>query len=198
MSERFKKLTEYLAKLPGIGPRQAVRLALDLVNWSSDELENLSEAIKQIKTGPILCKKCFNFADGELCEICASMKRDQTKIAVVEKVTDLQSMEKTAVYQGVYHILGGAINPVEGILPDKLKILELIARIADLKRLTNDIEVIIATNPNTTGETTALYLENELKPTKVKVTRLARGLASGSTIEYADDVTLTNALKHRK
>lgn len=198
MNDRFKKLTEYLAKLPGIGPRQAVRLALDLIEWPTGELENLAEAIKEIKTGPILCQKCFNFSNDKLCEICTSLKRDQTRIAVVEKVTDLQSMEKNGTYQGVYHVLGGSINPVEGILPEKLKIRELIDRADDLKRLTNDIEIIIATNPNTSGETTALYLENELKPLTIKVTRLARGLASGSTIEYADDITLANAMKHRK
>ncbi len=198
MNNRFKKLTEHLAKLPGIGPRQAVRLALDLVEWPSNEIENLAEAIKDIKAGPILCKKCFNFSDGEICEICASLKRDQTRIAVVEKVTDLQSMEKSGTYQGVYHVLGGSINPVEGVLPEKLKIRELMDRASDLKRLTNDIEIIIATNPNTPGETTALYLENELKPLAIKVTRLARGLSSGSTIEYADDITLANAMKHRK
>lgn len=198
MNDRFKKLTEYLAKLPGIGPRQAVRLALDLIEWPTGELENLAEAIKEIKTGPILCQKCFNFSNGKFCEICASLKRDQTKIAVVEKVTDLQSMEKNGTYQGVYHVLGGSINPVEGILPEKLKIRELMDRANDLKRLTNDIEIIIATNPNTSGETTALYLENELKPLAIKVTRLARGLASGSSIEYADDITLANAMKHRK
>lgn len=198
MSAKFNKLTEYLARLPGIGPRQAVRLALDMIKWPPDELNNLAEAINDIKNGPLLCKKCFNFADGEICGICSSTKRDQTKIAVVEKVTDLQSMEKTGAYQGVYHILGGSINPVDGMLPEKLKIIELIDRVNNLKRLTSDVEIIIATNPNMPGETTALYLENELKPLEVKITRLARGLASGSSIEYADDITLVNALKHRK
>ncbi len=198
MSQRFQKLTELFSKLPGIGPRQAARLVLAMFDWPHNELEELSRAITDLKNGPLLCQQCFNFADNEKCQICVNTKRDQTRIAVVEKVTDLQSMEKTGAYKGVYHVLGGAINPPNGVLPEKLKITELAARIAKLKKLTPDIEVILATNPTTHGETTALYLEEELAPHKIKITRLARGLAAGSRLEYADEITLANALKHRQ
>lgn len=198
MSSKFQKLIEFFTKLPGIGPRQATRLVLAMLEWPATELEELSELISEMKSGPTFCKECFNFAEAEKCAICASIKRDQTHIAVVEKVTDLESMEKTGAFNGVYHVLGGAINPAEGNLPEKLKIAELVARVKKLQKLTPDIEVILATNPNTFGETTALYLEEELRPLKVKITRLARGLASGSSVEYADEITLANALKHRK
>ena len=198
MSNKFKKLIECFAKLPGIGPRQATRLVLAMLEWPAADLEELSALVTDIKKGAAFCKECFNFADAEKCAVCASVKRDKTRIAVVEKVTDLESMEKTGAFKGVYHVLGGAINPAEGNLPEKLKIAELVSRIKKLRKLTPDIEVILATNPNTHGETTALYLEEELRPLKVKITRLARGLASGSSVEYADEITLANALKHRR
>jgi len=197
MVSKFKKLAQSLSKLPGIGPRQAMRLVLAMVEWPRTEIENLAGAIGEITHGPILCKQCFNFTDDELCHICASHKRDQTKIAVVEKITDLESMEKAGIFQGVYHVLGGAINPTDGTLPEKLKIRELKNRINKLLKLTPDIEVIVATNSNTEGETTAKFIEEEFKPTGVKTTRLARGLSSGSTLEYADETTLANALKNR-
>ena len=198
MSGKFQKLIDFFTKLPVIGPRQATRLVLAMFEWPAAELEEFSKLVADAKAGTTLCKECFNFADDGRCAICASVKRDQTRIAVVEKVTDLESMEKTGAFKGVYHVLGGAINPAEGGLPEKLKVAELISRIKKLKKLTLDIEIILATNPNTHGETTALYLKEELRPLKVKVTRLARGLAAGSSVEYADEITLANALKHRK
>ena len=198
MSNKFQKLIERFSKLPGIGPRQATRLVLAMLEWPAADLEEFSAMIADIKNGATFCKECFNFADDGKCAICASTKRDQTRIAVVEKVTDLQSMEKTGAFNGVYHVLGGAINPANGSLPEKLKIAELVSRIKKIKELTPDVEVILATNPNTYGETTALYLEEELRPLQIKITRLARGLASGSSVEYADEITLANALKHRK
>ena len=211
MSQRVQKLIEYFTKLPGIGPRQATRLVLAMTEWLSSDLEGFAQSVKRLKEGALFCSECFNFADSpsttlelskvvlgkEKCAICASVKRDQTRIAVVEKVTDLQSMEKTGAFNGVYHVLGGAINLAGNSLPQNLKITELVKRIQELQKLTPDIEVIIATNPNTYGETTALYLEQELEPLEVKVTRLARGLAAGSSVEYADEITLANALKHR-
>jgi len=197
MSNKFQKLIEFFTKLPGIGPRQATRLVLAMLEWPEADLAEFSKLISEVKRGQTFCKECFNFADDGKCAICASVKRDKTRIAVVEKVTDLESMEKTGAFKGVYHVLGGAINPAEGTLPEKLKIAELVSRVKKLKKLTPDIEVILATNPNTHGETTALYLEEQLRPLKVKITRLARGLASGSSVEYADEITLANALKHR-
>ena len=175
-----------------------MRLVLAMVEWPKNELDEFSQSVSTLKDGSIFCEECFNFADSEKCAICASVKRDQTRIAVVEKVTDLQSMEKTGAYNGVYHVLGGHINPANNSLPQNLKIAELVGRIEKLKKLTLDIEVIIATNPNTYGETTALYLEEELRPLEVKTTRLARGLSAGSSVEYADEITLANALKHRR
>lgn len=198
MSSKFKKLAEYLTKLPGIGPRQATRLVLAMIGWNETELVELSKMIEQLKAGSLFCDRCFNFTDSTLCEICSSVKRDQTRIAVVEKVTDLESMEKTSAFNGVYHVLGGTVNPIEGNGLDKLKIEELKERIHSLQKLTTDIEVILATGSNTHGETTALYLEEELKPFNLKITRLARGLSSSSSIEYADEITLINALKHRR
>ncbi|OGN03951.1 MAG: recombination protein RecR [Candidatus Yanofskybacteria bacterium RIFCSPHIGHO2_01_FULL_44_17] len=198
MSQRVQKLIEFFTKLPGIGPRQAARLVLDMLNWPAGELEEFSQSISGLGNGPILCTNCFNLTDEEKCSICSSHKRDQTRIAVVEKITDLQSMERTGAFNGVYHVLGGTINPSGGSLPHNLKISELLNRILELQKLTPDVEVIIATNPNTYGETTALYLEEELKPLNVKTTRLARGLAAGSSVEYADEITLVNALKHRR
>ncbi len=192
MSEKFQKLIAQLTKLPGIGPRHATRIVLSMLEWPVEELDAFSEHVQNLKNGPILCTRCFNFADAELCGICTSAKRNHNKIAVVERVTDLASMEKAGVYDGVYHVLGGAINPVNGALPEKLKIRELLARAEHAE------EIILATNPNTYGETTALYLEQELRPLNKKVTRLARGLAAGTSVEYADEQTLASALKHRK
>jgi len=198
MTNKFRNLAKQLTKLPGIGPRQAMRLVLEMIDWSKNDIHALAEAITEITHGPILCKQCFNFSDDELCHICASHKRDQTTIAVVEKITDLESMEKSGVFNGVYHVLGGAINPVDGILPEKLKIKELKDRLDHLLKLTMDIELIVATNPTTEGETTAKYLENDLESLGIKITRLARGLSSGSSLEYADETTLANALKNRR
>jgi len=198
MSQRVQKLIEFFTKLPGVGPRQATRLVLAMLEWPPAEIDEFSKSMAELKNGPVLCSECFNLTDEKKCSICANNRRDQTRIAVVEKITDLQSMEKTGAFSGVYHVLGGAINPVNGRLPQHLKIAELKERIQKLKKLTPDIEVIIATNSNTYGETTALYLEEELCPLEIKITRLARGLSAGSTIEYADEITLTNALKHRK
>ena len=198
MSQRVQKLIEFFTKLPGIGPRQATRLVLAMLEWPPNDLEEFSVSITGLKNGPVLCSECFNLTDAEKCSICTSNRRDQTRIAVVEKITDLQSMEKTGAFNGVYHVLGGAVNPVNGKLPQHLKIAELKERVQKLKKLTPDIEVIIATNSNTYGEITALYLEEELRPLEVKVTRLARGLSAGSSVEYADEITLANALKHRR
>jgi recombination protein RecR len=198
MINKFKHLSKMFSKLPGIGPRQAMRLVLALIEWPKIEIESFAGALNDVAGGPMLCKQCFNFADDELCHICESHKRDQTRIAVVEKITDLESMEKAGVFNGVYHVLGGAINPSEGILPEKLKIKELRDRVHKLFKLTSDIEIILATNSSLEGETTAKYIENELKSSGVNTSRLAKGLSTGSSLEYADETTLANALKNRK
>ena len=199
MPEKKRRLIEYITRLTGIGPRQATRLVLALLEWSPGDIQEFSNALVELKQGPLLCSRCHNFTDGELCGVCKNARRNQNHIAVVERVTDLQAIEKTGIWNGVYHVLGGAINPAGGMPPDKLRFRELLARVQEVKEQgAKDIEVILATNPNTYGETTALYAEQELKPLNVNVTRLARGLAAGSTVEYADEITLANALKNRK
>ncbi len=203
MSNKFKKAVEYIAKLQGIGPRQANRITLGVLNWPKEEIAKFAEAVFSLSEGVNLCQECFNFSEEARCRLCSDSKRDQAKICIVEKITDLEAIEKTGLYHGVYHVLGGAINPLEGSLPQNLKIKELENRIKNrLAIATNgakeELEVIIATNPQTYGETTALYLEELLKPLSIKTTRLAKGLASGSTLEYADAATLHHAFKNRK
>ena len=211
---KFKELIRYFRKLPGIGPRQATRLVLAMLEWPEGEAEAFAQAIANLPTSTQFCGECFNLSDGPRCRICLSSSRNKSKIAVVEKVTDLQALDKSGSYDGVYHVLGNSLKPAYGITPEKLKIKELLTRVKTLQRQTTllrktsdgqasdkrqgGIEVILATNQDTHGETTALYLEDQLKPLGVTITRLARGLASGSSVEYADDITLANALKHRK
>ena len=195
MSTKIKKLIEYLAKLPGIGPRQATRLALAMTNWENNDLKEFGDSVSDLKSGTLFCGECFNFADNGLCAICSNSKRDKNRIAVVERITDLQSMEKTRAYDGVYHVLGGVIRPDNK--EKNIKIKELFQRTASLANPLT-AEVIIATNPNTYGETTALYIREKLAPLGIKITRLAQGLSAGSSIEYSDEITLAHALKHRR
>jgi len=198
MSDRFQKLIDLFGKLPGIGPRQATRLVLAMLNWPDASLKDFSNSIEQLKQGTAFCSQCFNLSDANLCGICSNPKRDNARIAVVEKVTDLASMEKTGVFTGVYHVLGGSINPVDGITPEQLKIPELVSRVRQYLRQTPNLEVILALGHHTQGDTTALYIRESLKPLSVKLTRLARGLAAGSTLEYVDEATLANALRDRR
>ena len=202
MNQRFKNTIKLLQKLPGVGPRQAARFVLALLEKDESELKDIGQAIINLKKDIRFCKECFNISDGQtvqtggLCHICMDPKRDQTKLLVLEKVTDLESVEKTGLYKGLYHVLGGAINPLDGITPETLKFKELQRR---LEKMDNNTELIIATNPSTGGETTALYIKDLLKnKTGVSITRLGRGLASGSNLEYADEITLRNALEYRK
>lgn len=197
MSIKFKQLIDHFSKLPGIGPRHATRLVLAMLTWNNQQLQDFGSAIHELKTGTTFCSECFNVSDADVCSICSNLKRDHSRIAVVEHLTDLLAIEKTGVFNGTYHVLGGSINPAYGGLPNQLKIPELISRIQKLQNDVPNLEVILATNPNTYGETTALYLEEELRPLNLTVTRLARGLAAGSSVEYADAITLANALKHR-
>ncbi len=188
----FKQLIEYFKKLPGVGPRQATRFVLALMQRSKEELTGFGEAIGSLRDQVKICKQCFNLSDDELCSVCRDTSRDKNLICVVEKITDAESIEKTGQFKGVYHILGGAINPTSKILPENLTIKELMTR---MKAKT---EVIVATNPGAYGEATALYLEEQLKYGNIKTTRLGRGLASGTALEYADDSTLIDALRNRK
>jgi len=188
----FKQLIEYFKKLPGVGPRQATRFVLALMQRSKEELTGFGEAIVSLKDQVKICQQCFNLADGDLCSVCKDDSRDKNLICVVEKITDAESIEKTRQFKGVYHILGGAINPTNKVLPENLTIKEL------MTRMSSKTEVIVATNPGAYGEATALYLEEQLKFRNIKTTRLGRGLASGTALEYADDSTLIDALRNRK
>ncbi len=188
----FKQLIEYFKKLPGVGPRQATRFVLALMQRSKEELTGFGEAIASLRDQVKICRQCFNLADGDLCSVCKDGSRDKNLICVVEKITDAESIEKTRQFKGVYHILGGAINPTNKVLPENLTIKEL------MTRMSSKTEVIVATNPGAYGEATALYLEEQLKYRNIKTTRLGRGLASGTALEYADDSTLIDALKNRK
>lgn len=194
----LKNLIEQLSKLPGLGQRSATRLAFYLVNRSSNELNDLAQALKDLKAKTKVCSRCFNLTSGaEICAVCADKRRSQHLICAVEDILDIIPIERTRHFNGVYHVLGGLIAPIDGITPDKLRIRELAGRIKQFNAQNIEPELILALNPTTEGDTTALYLEKFLKPLKVKITRLNRGLSTGSDLEYADEATLVNALKFR-
>ncbi|PIR41139.1 MAG: recombination protein RecR [Candidatus Yanofskybacteria bacterium CG10_big_fil_rev_8_21_14_0_10_46_23] len=195
MNGKAKQLIDALSKLPGIGPRQATRIVLTMLNWDKQELINLASAVDQLAQGVRLCQRCHNLSEDPLCHICQDPRRHQNVVCVVERITDLEAIEKTGAFKGTYHVLGGSINPLEQILPENLNIASLVGRV---KNQPQSVELIIATNPNTQGEATALYLEDKLRAYQIKTTRLGRGLSSGSFLEYADEATLNNAFKNRK
>ncbi len=187
------KLVEALSKLPGIGKRSAERIVFYLLKTRQEEALNLGALIKQLRESVVFCSVCHNFSDKKLCHICDDPGRDQGVICVVEDPKDVVALEKTGDYPGVYHVLLGALSPLDGIGPDQICIQDLLERVKTKKIR----EVILATNPNTEGDTTALYLGKVLQPLKVKVTRLARGIPVGSHIEYTDQATLSRALSGR-
>jgi recombination protein RecR len=199
MNPKFKHIVSLFRKLPGVGPRQAGRFVLALLDKPESDLQELGEAISSLKSDITLCQICHNLSENHICSICTDPRRDATMIMILEKVTDLESIERTGLYRGHYHILGGAVNPVDGVFPENLNLESLEGRIAKLTSASNQIEIIIAMNPNTAGETTAMYIRDMLenKP-NIMITHLARGLASGSHLEYADEITLKNALEFRK
>ena len=190
----IQELIDELARLPGIGPKSAQRLAFYLVKAEPEEARHLAQAIVQVKERVRFCNECGNVSEGELCRVCRDPHRDATIICVVEEPKDAASIEKAGVIRGRYHILGGAISPLDGIGPEDLRVQELIERV-DRDRVT---EVILATNPNLEGNATAMYVAGLLKPLGVKVSRLASGLPVGGDLEYADEVTLTQALEGRR
>ena len=188
-------------KLPGVGPRQAARFVIALMDKPEEELQEFGRALSNLKKEISFCSVCFNISDNGHCDICNDPKRDSTKLLVVEKVTDLDSIERTGLYKGLYHVLGGAINPLDGLNPKTLRLKELEDRINQLDG--KNVELIIATNPNTAGETTSHYIRDifasaSWRKKGVYLTRLARGLSSGSNLEYTDEITLKNALDYRK
>lgn len=188
------RLIEEFHRLPGIGPKTAQRLTFYLLRTSKTQVDSLSDAIRDLREKITTCALCQNIAESNLCNICRDESRDQTMICVIEEPLDLVAIERTREYKGLYHVLHGAISPVEGIGPEDLRIKELLERLRD-GRVT---EVLLATNPNLEGEATAMYLERLIKPLGIRLTRLARGLPVGGDLEYADEVTLTRALEGRR
>ncbi len=191
-SGHINRLIEQLSRLPGVGAKSAQRLAFHIINMSQADVDNLTNAINDAKDNIKYCKECYTLTDDELCPICSNAARDHKTIMVVENTRDMAAYEKTGKYDGVYHVLHGAISPMVGIGPQDLKIKELILR------LEGDIdEVIIATNSSLEGETTAMYLSKLIKPTGIKVSRIASGVPVGGDLEYIDEVTLLRALEGR-
>lgn len=192
-SSAIQKLLDEFERLPGIGPKSAQRIVYWVLNQDKADAIRLAQAIVEVKDTVHFCSCCFNYAQDELCDICASEKRDQGVICVVSEPRDIPPIERTGSFSGVYHVLGGALSPLEGIGPDDLHIAELMARLSS----PGISEVILATNPNIEGETTASYLARLIKPLGVKVSRLASGLPVGGDLEFADEVTLGRAIESR-
>ncbi len=191
-SGHINKLIEELGSLPGIGEKSASRIAFHLINMPKAKVERLANTILSAKEHVRYCKECYTLTDQELCPICSNEKRDHSTIMVLENTRDLAAYEKTGKYEGIYHVLHGAISPMIGIGPGDIKLKEL------LQRLQGDVkEVIIATNSSLEGETTAMYISKLIKPTGVKVTRIASGVPVGGDLEYIDEVTLLRALEGR-
>ncbi|MBC3899178.1 recombination mediator RecR [Acetobacterium malicum] len=189
----LERLVLELGKLPGIGEKSAQRLAFHIINLSDEEISSLSEALISAKAKIVLCQKCFTITDKEICDICENPKRDQETICVVQNSRDIFAIEKTREYNGLYHVLHGAISPLDGIGPQDIKARELLLRIGE-----SDIkEVIMATNATVEGEATAMYLGNLISPLGVKVTRLAKGIPIGADLEYTDEITLIKAFEGR-
>ncbi len=191
-SESVERLIEELSKMPGIGRKTAQRITFYILKENKEEAQGLAQAILDVKEKVKYCSICFNITEADPCWICLDEKRDKSCICVVEEANDVLALEKTSEYKGLYHVLGGALSPLDGIGPDNLRIKELLTRLKDDVK-----EVILATNPNVEGEATAIYLSKLIKPLGVKVTRIARGLPVGGDLEFADQVTLTKAIEGR-
>ncbi len=193
IAEPLQIAIDELSKLPSIGRKTAQRLALHLLQSDEESVKRLADALVNLKSKLHFCKRCFNIAEGDYCEICSNGNRDQSIVCVVENVNDVITIEKTNEYNGLYHVLGGVLNPLAGVNPDDLKIKELLQRLQ-----TEDInEVFLALNPDTEGETTALYLARLLKPTGIKITRIPTGLPVGGDLEFADEATVGRAILSR-
>jgi recombination protein RecR len=190
----IENLINELTKLPGIGRKTAQRLAFFILTMSAEDAKGISKAISEVKDRARFCRECFNITDKEICNICSSSARDREKICVVEEPSNILVIERSKSFDGLYHVLLGALSPIDGFTPDKLKINELVGRV----KRDSIKEVIIATNPNTKGEMTAQYIRDILKPFPVRVTRIAYGLPIGGDIEFADEVTLGKSLEGRR
>ena len=190
----IQELIDELGKLPGIGPKSAQRIAFHIVQSERVDINHLVDVLRLVKEKVRFCSKCFNVAEEEECKICRDSRRDNTTICVVEESKDVIAIERTREFKGKYHVLGGAISPIDGIGPEQLRIRELLTRLSDA----NISEIIIATDPNLEGEATATYLARTIKPLGIKISRLASGLPVGGDLEYADEVTLGRAFEGRR
>lgn len=190
----IQDLVDELGRLPSIGPKSAQRIAFYLLKVPKEDALRLAQAIIEVKERTRLCVRCFNVGEAELCGICSDSRRDASTLCVVEDPRDIVAVERTREYRGTYHVLGGALNPIEGIGPDQLRVRELLARI-DAEQVS---EIILCTNPNLEGESTAIYLARLLAPLGIRVTRIASGLPVGGDLEYADALTLGRALEGRR
>jgi recombination protein RecR len=189
----IERLLAELERLPGIGPKSAQRIAYHVLISDAADAHRLAESIVEVKRTIGFCSQCFNFAEEDLCAVCADSRRDRTKICVVEEPRDVMAIERTGEFAGVYHVLQGALSPIDGRGPEQIRVRELIDRLG-----AGDVtEVVLATNPNAEGETTALYIARLIKPLDIRVTRIASGLPVGGDLEYADEVTLGRALEGR-
>jgi len=189
-----QELIDELGRLPGIGPKSAQRIAFHIVQTEGFEVSNLARVLREVKERVKFCRSCGNISEEELCNICLDPKRDTSKICVVEEAKDVAAIERTRQYRGLYHVLGGAISPIDGIGPDQLRIKQLLERLSD----TSIEEVIIATDPNLEGEATATFLSRTLSTLPIRVSRIASGLPVGGDLEYADEVTLGRAFEGRR
>jgi recombination protein RecR len=189
-----QELIDQLGRLPGVGPKSAQRIAFYLLKLPKEDAERLADAIVEVKARISFCRRCWNVSEGELCELCRDERRDPAIVCVVEEPRDIVAVEKTQEYRGLYHVLQGAISPIEGIGPEQLRVKELLARV-DTEGIK---EVILCTNPNLEGEATAMYLARLLKPLGLSVTRIASGLPVGGDLEYADELTLGRSLEGRR
>ena len=189
-----QELIDELGRLPGVGPKSAQRIAFYLLQTQDDQAEKLAQVLREVKDRVKFCDICGNVTEEDTCSICRDVRRQQTTICVVEESKDVQAIERTREFKGRYHVLGGAISPIEGIGPDQLRIKELMSRLSD----TQIVEVIIATDPNLEGEATATYLTRMLAPLGITISRLASGLPVGGDLEYADEVTLGRAFEGRR
>ena len=197
--EPVARLIEAFSRLPGIGPKTAQRLTYHLLRAPDAEARILAAALVDVRDKVVFCERCFNISDQPLCAICRDPARDTTRLCVVEEPLDVLALERTSEFKGLYHVLHGAISPIDGIGPDRLKVRELLARADDAKRAGEPIvEVILATNPTLEGEATAMYLAERLEDSVGVVSRIARGLPVGGDLEYADEVTLIRALQGRR
>lgn len=192
--EPISRLIEAFNRLPGIGPKSAQRLAYHVLRAPEQEAANLAQALLDVKTRIQLCKTCWNLTESEVCAYCTDPRREQGVICVVEQPLDILSIERTSSYRGLYHVLHGVLNPMDGVGPEEIRVRELVERLKD----GTVTEIIMATNPSLEGEATAMYIQRLSGPAGVRVTRLARGLPSGADLEYTDDLTLARALEGRQ